>query len=260
MNEEPSYGHLKKTGETVDDILGGRIKIFQKEKGYRFSLDSILLAYFIRLKRNDRVVDLGTGSGIIALILAYRFDLQSVIAVEVQEELVDMARRSISLNGLQSKIDVRQGDVRKVQNFLEPQSFDAVVFNPPYRKLDSGKINPNEEKAIARHEIMGTIADFLSSAKYLLKNTGSVHLIYPARRGAELIYQMRLNSIEPKRICMVHSSSSSCAEFILTEGTKKGGEELTVMPPLFIYDEKGTYSREMEGIFMEISYPVGTAD
>ena len=260
MNEELSYKHLIKAGETVDDILGGRLKILQKEKGYRFSLDSLLLAHFIRLNRNKRVVDLGTGSGIIALILTYRFDLQGVIAMEVQTELVDMAQRSIRLNGLESRIDIRQGNVKDVGNFLDPQSFDVAVFNPPYRKLSSGRINPDEEKAVARHEIMGSIADFLSSAKYLLKDTGSVFLIYPARRGVELFYRMRLNSIEPKRIRMVHSDSSSRAEFILTEGVKSGGEELTVMPPLFIYHEKGTYSREMEEIFREISCPAGTAD
>ncbi|MBN2515071.1 MAG: tRNA1(Val) (adenine(37)-N6)-methyltransferase [Deltaproteobacteria bacterium] len=260
MNEKISYEHLKKTGETVDDILRGRLKILQKEKGYRFSLDSILLAHFIRLKRNNRVVDLGTGSGIIAMILTYRFDLQGVIAVDVQAELVDMARRSIRLNGLESRIDIQQGDVRDVRNFLDPQSFDMAVFNPPYRKLDSGRINPDGERAVARHEIMGSIADFLSSAKYLLKDTGGVFLIYPARRSAELIYQMRLNSIEPKQIRMVHSDSSSRAEFILAEGVKRGGEELTVMPPLFIYHEKGTYSQEMEEIFREISYPAATVD
>jgi tRNA1Val (adenine37-N6)-methyltransferase len=260
MNEELSYEHLIKAGETVDDILGGRLKILQKEKGYRFSLDSLLLAHFIRLKRNNRVVDLGTGSGIIALILTYRFDLHDVIAVEVQAKLVDMAQRSIRLNGLESRVDIRQGDVREVRNFLDPQSFDVAIFNPPYRKLSSGRINLDEEKAVARHEIMGSIADFLSSAKYLLKDTGSVFLIYPARRGVELFYRMRLNSIEPKRIRMVHSDSSSGAEFILTEGVKGGGEELIVMPPLFIYHEKGTYSREMEEIFSEISYPAGTAD
>jgi tRNA1Val (adenine37-N6)-methyltransferase len=260
MNEEISYEHLKKTGETVDDILGGRLKILQKEKGYRFSIDSLLLSHFIRLNRNNRLVDLGTGSGIIALILTYRFDLQGVTAMDVQTELVDMAQRSIRLNGLESRIDIRQGDVRDVRNFFDPQSFDVAVFNPPYRKLSSGRINPDEEKAVARHEIMGSIADFLSSAQYLLKDTGSVFLVYPARRGVELFYRMRLNSIEPKRIRMVHSDSASCAEFILTEGVKKGGEELTVMPPLFIYHEKGIYSREIEEIFREISYPAGTAD
>lgn len=260
MNEKIPYEHLKKTGETVDDILGGRLKILQKEKGYRFSLDSILLAHFIRLKRNCRVVDLGTGSGIIALILTDRFDLQKVIAIELQKGLVDMAKRSIRLNGLETRIDIRQGDVREVRNFLDAQSFDVAVFNPPYRKLRSGRINPDEERAVARHEVMGSISDFLSSAQYLLKDTGVVFLIYPARRGVELFYQMRLNSIEPKRIRMVHSDSSSRAEFILAEGVKKGGEELTVMPPLFIYQEKGVYSREMAEIFREISCPAGTVD
>ena len=252
-NDKILSSQLKREGETVDDLLGGHLKIFQKEKGYRFSVDALLLAHFIPLKRKDRVVDLGTGSGIIPLILAYRFESIRVVGVEIQEELVDMARRSIKLNRLESRIDVYHGDVGKIKDLLDPQSFDVAVFNPPYRKLNSGRVNPYEEKAVARHEIRGSLGDFLISAKYLLKNKGAVYVIYPARRGAELFFRMRDNHIEPKRIQIVHSNSSSSAEFVLVEGIKNGGEELNVMPPLFIYGENGRYSREMEDIFREVA-------
>ena len=244
---------LSRAGETVDDLLGGRLRVFQKEKGYRFSVDSLLLSHFIHLKRNDRVVDLGTGSGIISIVLAYRFKSVKVVGIEIQADLVDMACRSIKLNGLESRIDVRRGDVRKIENILDPQSFDVVVFNPPYRKLNSGRINPHPEKAVARHEIKSSLDDFLRSAKYLLKGTGIAYAIYPARRGAELFFQMRVNKIEPKKVRMVHSNSLSNAEFILVEGMKGGGEELNVMPPLFIYGESEKYSREIINIFEEIS-------
>jgi tRNA1Val (adenine37-N6)-methyltransferase len=251
-NNINSLLQLKKEGETVDDLLGGRLKIFQKEKGYRFSIDSLLLAHFVYLKRNDHVIDLGAGSSIISLILACRFESVKVVGVEIQAQLVDMARRSVKLNRLQSKIEIRQGDVKQINDFFDPQSFNVAVFNPPYRKLNSGRINPHEEKAIARHEIMGSLGNFLSSAKYLLRSLGHVFIIYPATRGAELFRQMRNNDIEPKRIRMVHSNILSSAEFILVEGIKNGGEELNVMPPLFIYGNNEKYTEEMEFILQEI--------
>ncbi len=259
-NNINSLLRLKRGGETVDDLLGGRLRIFQKEKGYRFSIDSLLLAHFVYLKRDDHVIDLGTGSSIISLILAYRFESVKVVGVEIQTQLVDMARRSVKLNGLQSKIEVRQGNVKQIKDFLDPQSFDVAVFNPPYRKLNSGRINPHEEKAIARHEITGSLAEFLTSAKYLLKSLGSTFIVYPATRGAELFSQMRNSAIEPKRIRMVHSNNLSSAEFILVEGVKNGGEELNVMPPLFIYGNNGKYTDEMEIILKEISHPPEICD
>jgi len=259
-NNKNSPIRLKKEGETINDLLGGRLKIFQKEKGYRFSIDSLLLAHFICLKRNDHVIDFGTGSSIISLILACRFESVKVVGVEIQAQLVDMARRSVKLNRLQSKIEIRQGDVKQINDFFDPQSFNVAVFNPPYRRLNSGRINPHEEKAIARHEIMGSLGNFLSSAKYLLRSLGHVFIIYPATRGAELFRQMRNNDIEPKRIRMVHSNSLSSAEFILVEGIKNGGEELNVMPPLFIYGNNGKHTEEMEFILQEISHPPEICD
>ena len=259
-NNKNSLLRLKREGETVDDLLGGRLRIFQKEKGYRFSIDSLLLAHFVYLKRNDHVIDLGTGSSIISLILAYRFESAQIVGVEIQAQLVDMARRSVELNGLRSRVEVCRGNVKQIKDFLDPHSFDVAVFNPPYRKLNSGRINPHEEKAIARHEIMGSLGNFLNSAKYLLRSLGHVFSIYPATRGAELFRQMRNNDIEPKRIRMVHSNSLSSAEFILVEGIKNGGEELNVMPPLFIYGNNGKYTEEMEFILQEISHPPEVCD
>ena len=240
---------LKRDGETIDEFFQGRLKILQKERGYRFSVDALLLADFATLQRGDRLVDLGAGSGIISLILALRFPETSITEVEIQEDLADMASRSVVLNNINDRIRVCAGDVKKIRELFTPQSFDAAVFNPPYRRLNSGKINPDNEKAIARHEIKGTLEDFLASARYLLKESGRAYAIYPAKRVVQIISRMRGNGIEPKRLRVVHSNSMSGGVFILVEGIKGSGEEAEILPPLFIYRDDGRYSDEVQDIF-----------
>lgn len=244
---------LRREEETIDDLLGGRLKILQKKRGYRFSIDSLLLTYFVQLKEDDSVIDLGTGGGVILLVLSHRFQCGKMVGVEIQNELADMARRSVKMNNLESRIEIVSGDIGEVESLFVPQSFNAVVFNPPYRSLNSGRINPDPEKAVARHEIKGTLRDFLLSAKYLAKEAGSVYIIYPAVRMVELLFRMRTCGIEPKRLRMVYSSCFSEGEFLLVEGKKGGGEELKVLPPLFIYQENGGHTEEMEAVFREIS-------
>ena len=240
---------LKRDGETIDEFFQGRLKILQKEKGYRFSVDSLLLADFATLQRGDQLVDLGAGSGIISLILALRFPETTITEVEIQEDLADMAARSVVLNNMGDRIRVCTGDVKKIRELFTAQSFDVAIFNPPYRRLDSGRINPESEKAIARHEIKGTLEDFLVSARYLLKESGRVYAIYPAKRVVQIISRMRGNGIEPKRLRVVHSNSMSGGVFILVEGIKGSGEEAEILPPLFIYRDDGRYSDEVQDIF-----------
>jgi tRNA1Val (adenine37-N6)-methyltransferase len=244
---------LQREGETVDELLGGRIKIFQKEKGYRFSLDVLLIVHFARLKRGDRIVDLGTGSGVIAIIMAMRRESGKVIGVDIQEELVDMAKRSVQLNNLREKVDIRLGDVRNIESLLDENSFDVSIFNPPYRKLKSGRINPDNQKSIARHEIKGSLYDFLRAAAYVLKKSGRAYIVYPATRMVELLSTMRTAGIEPKRMRVVHSHSNSRGEFVLVEGKKGGREELEILPPLVVYGNAAEYTEAMIGIFRELS-------
>ncbi|MDO9516150.1 MAG: tRNA1(Val) (adenine(37)-N6)-methyltransferase [Syntrophales bacterium] len=245
---ESETSGLRHDGETIDEFFSGRLRVLQKEKGYRFSVDSLLLADFVTLRSGARVADLGTGSGIIALILALRFPKASIAEVEIQKDLADMAGRSITLNGLEDRISVSSGDVKNIRKLFGPRSFDAVVFNPPYRRLNSGKINPDSQKAVARHEISGTIDDFLASARYLLKDSGRVYVIYPAARAVQLIARMRRNGIEPKRLRIVHSNGTSGGVFVLAEGVKGAGEELEILAPLFIYRDDGRYSDEVNEI------------
>ena len=239
--------------ETLDTILNGHLRLLQNKKGYRFSLDSILLSHFVSLKPRMRAIDLGCGNGIILLILAKRFPHVNCVGLEIQENLAALARKNSQLNNLSEKVEIFSGDARNIKNIFPAHSFDAVIFNPPYRKLNSGRINPQLEKAIARHEINGSLKDFLMTAKYLLKPAGRIFTIYPAKRLVELVYLFRKSDIEPKIMKLIFSDSSSEAQFILVEGKSGSREELKIEPPLFIYDHDKNYTQEMSGIFNELS-------
>lgn len=240
-------------GETVDAICGGRLRIIQKKRGYRFSLDALLLAHFVALRKGDEVIDLGTGGGVIALILAYRFGCGRVLGIDIQQGLVEMAGRSVALNRLEGQVEIRRGDIRFPDGFCRPQSFSTAVFNPPYRRLRSGRLNPDSEKAVARHETAGSAGDFFAAASYALRPDGQAYAIYPASRMVELLLRMRESRIEPKQLRMVHSRRGGPGVFVLLEGVKGGREELKALPPLFIYGEAGGYTPEMKEIFTDLS-------
>ncbi|MGD0279421.1 MAG: tRNA1(Val) (adenine(37)-N6)-methyltransferase [Smithella sp.] len=240
--------------ETLDTILNGRLQVLQNKKGYRFTLDSILLAHFVFLKPRTRAIDLGCGNGIILLIEAKRFPHVNCVGLEIQETLAALARKNTQLNGLDGSVEIFSGDARDIKNIFPARSFDSVIFNPPYRKLNSGRINPYPEKAIARHEINGSLKDFLTAAKYLLKPAGKVFTIYPAKRLVELVYLFRNSDIEPKRMKLVFSDNFSDAQFVLVEGKCGSREELKIEPPLFIYDQNKNYSKEMTETFNELSW------
>jgi tRNA1Val (adenine37-N6)-methyltransferase len=239
--------------ETVDEILGGRLRIIQKRRGYRFSIDSLLLAHFVRLRQGDDLLDLGTGSGVLALILADRHRCGKALGIEIQEELAAMAARSAAINDLAGRVEIRPGDLRRPETICPPCAFDAVVFNPPYRRLGSGRTNPDPQKAVARHEIEGGATEFIAAAAHALREGGRVYTIYPAMRMVEILCRMRSSKIEPKRIRVVHSRPGGAGVFVLVEGVMRGREELAVLPPLFIYGEGGGYTAEMSAIFGELS-------
>jgi len=239
-------------GETADDILEGRFRVIQKKTGYRFSLDALLLAHFVRMKKGASLLDLGTGSAVIPLLLFHRWGCSRVAGVEIQPELADMAGRTLALNGLPERIGIIEGDIKALEQHIAPHSYDVVTFNPPYRKLRSGRINPLPEKARARHELHGSVGDFIRAAVYAVRPRGRIFLIYPARRLAELISQLRRFQVEPKRLRIVHSRAEMEGEFVLMEGIVGGGEELTVLPPLIIYEESGDYTQAMQEVFSDL--------
>ena len=238
-----------KPGETVEDLLYGRLRIIQKRPGYRFSIDAVLLAAFTHVREGERLADLGTGSGVIPLLLAFRHERLNITGLELDPHAAHMAERSVEMNGLSGRISIMEGDLRSVRALLPPESFGLAVANPPYGRLNSGRINADSGIAAARHEIRGSLDDFLAAASYLLKYKGRLSLIYPARRGADVIAGMRKVNIEPKRLRTVHPREGDGANLILVEGVKGGGVEMEVMRPLYIYDCDGNYTSEVEEMY-----------
>jgi len=238
--------------ETCDTLFGGTIRVVQEKAGYRFSLDAILLAGFARLKGGERVVDLGTGIGIIPLILAQKGEGGGeIVGVEIQEKLAELAQTNVYNNGLEDIIHIYQGDIKEIDDLFPPSSFDVVVTNPPYYRVSSGRINPSSQKAIARHEVMCTIDDVLQAASYLLKEGGRIFIIFPAHRSVTLFDSMQSAMLEPKTLRWVHSRENEDAKFILTEAYKKGGEGVEVLPPFFVYAHDGTYTSEMARLYSD---------
>jgi tRNA1Val (adenine37-N6)-methyltransferase len=236
--------------ETSDTLFGGKIQVLQQKNGYRFSIDAILLAGFVWLRKGDRVIDLGTGVGIIPLILANQGEgSEQIVGVEIQEKLATLAQRNVLINELEDIITICQGDLKELHNTLPPSSFDVLVTNPPYYRVESGRVNPSSQKAIARHEITCTIDDVLQATRYLLREGGRVFVIFPAHRAITLLDSLRRASLEPKRIRWVYSREGEEATFILTEAHKGGGEGVEILPPFYIYSDHGSYTQEMETLY-----------
>ncbi len=239
--------------ETLGHLLSGNIKILQKKRGYRFSVDSILLAHFVRLKEGQKIVDLGTGSGIIPIILATKMESTEIWGVEIQQDLAEMAKRNIEINHLQRRVHIVKGDARKLADRMKSEEFDIVLTNPPYRKIRSGRLNLQREKAIARHEIRGSLPDMAKVAFRLLRPKGSFYLVYPAGRLVDLITFLRESRLEPKELRLVHPNGEKGAKLILLEAIKGGAPALKIQPPLFIHDSNGQYSEEMRSIYSSVT-------
>jgi len=236
--------------ETLDTLFEGRLKILQKKSGYRFSIDALLLAHFTELRPKDRVLDLGTGCGIIPLILIFHHKAERVIGVEIQPSLADLARRNTALNHLSSHIEIWEKDLKTLKRESLRGTFDVVLSNPPYRQVGSGRINPWLEKALARHEIKATLNDILQAAHHLLKEKGRLNMIYPASRAADLIQEMRKSHLEPKRLQFIHSHQKDEARLMLVEAIKEGRAQIKVLPPRFLYDSAGGYTSEAQELFV----------
>jgi len=235
--------------ETLDTMFQGRLKVIQKKRGYRFSLDAVILGRLAPVSAGDRVIDLGTGCGIIPLILAVTTSAKEIVGVELQEELAELAIRNVKLNGLTEKITIVKEDLKNLYSFYPAGSFDFIVSNPPFRKQQTGRISPQEQKSLARYEIAVSLAEMLKVASYLLRTQGKIFLIYPAFRLVDLFYEMRKEGIEPKTLQCVHSRVDTPAKMVLVEGMKGGGEELKVKEPLVIYDHEGEYTLALQEIY-----------
>lgn len=234
--------------ETVDTVFNGKVTIIQKRTGYRFSIDALLLAHFATVKNTRRIVDLGSGSGVVGLILAELAPKVEILGVELQEQMVERARRSAALNGFDGRVTMMQGDVRAIATLMARESCDGAVANPPYRAASSGRINPDAEKRLARHEIVADIGDFVRAAAHAVRPGGALAVVYPARRLIDLLETMRRERFEPKRLRLVHSFAGAEASLALAEGVKDGRAELKVLPPLTIYNAGSEYTTEISAL------------
>jgi len=234
---------------TTDTFFNGRIQVKQNQAGYRFSIDAVLLADQAAPRSGDRVIDLGTGCGIISLIMAYCNPDITVYAVEVQEELTQLAISNVKNNSLQDCITVLGADMKTMKPDMTAGPVDLVVCNPPYRRPGAGRINPDNQRAVARHELKANLQDVIVTARRMLKTAGRFVTIYTAERTADILCQMRIDSIEPKYFRTIHSNPGSEAKLILVEGIKGGNPGLKIAPPLIVYDQNGDYTDEVQQMF-----------
>lgn len=233
-----------------DTLFNGQLLCRQPRQGYRFSVDPVLLAHFINPKPGSRILDLGSGCGVIALILAYRRPEVELVALELQPSLAELIRVNVATNSLQARLRVVEGDLCNLSELLPAGAFDWVVCNPPYGKLATGRANPSEEQAVARHEVKADLAAVVAAVSYALRTKGRAAFVYPAKRGAALLTALKNRGLEPKRLQVVHSWPGGEGKLLLVEVVKGGGEELTVLPPFYIYrDPAGGYSPEMAACY-----------
>lgn len=235
--------------ETLDELSGYDLRIIQPRHGYRFSVDPLLLADFAGVKKAERVADLGTGCGIMPLLLARREASAVITGVEFQPAMARIAQRNVVANGLAGSIDIMADDVVSLKSRFPVSTFDLVVSNPPYRRPGTGKVSPREGRDGARHETSATLADFLSAAKYLVKESGRICFIYHTCRLAELMAQAALQKLAPLRLRMVHGHCAAPARMFLVELMKGRTGELRVEPPLMVRDRTGGYSEEKLRIY-----------
>lgn len=231
---------------TCDTFLNGRLTVCQYKSGYRFSIDSILLSGFVRVKKGHRIVDLGCGCGIIAMILAYRNPASRIVGIELQPRLADLARQNVTNNHLNERIKILTVDLKKLDQQRIDGLADAVVCNPPFGRPSSGRINPDTERALARHEIAMTIESAIIAARRVLRRRGRLSVVFPAGRMAELFAYMQRQGIEPKRLQAVQSYFREPFERVLVEGVVGAKSGMIIEPPLVIYQSEGRYSNEVQ--------------
>lgn len=236
-------------GETLENLDLEGLYIIQKEKGFRFGVDAVLLSDFAKVKRRDSVLDLCTGTGIVPILLAGKTESSSILGLEIQEEFAEMAKRSIQMNKIVDRVKIITGDLCDEALLRSLPRVSVVTVNPPYKKTMSGILNEKDALTIARHEVALNLEDVIRAARICLKDNGRFYMIHRPERLADILVLMRKHRIEPKSIRMVYPSQTKPPTMVLVEGLRDGGHYLKVLPPLFVYDEHGEYSEEIRKIY-----------
>ena len=235
---------LVKENERVDDLQNGYY-IIQDPRKFCFGMDAVLLSGFARVKKGEKVLDMGTGTGIIPVLLASKTVGEHFTGLEIQEECAEMAARSVKYNNLEDRVSIRQGDIKEAVSIFGAASFHVVTCNPPYMIRQHGLTNPHSAKAIARHELLCTLEDVVREASRCLKMRGRFYMVHRPQRLVEIFEVMTRHHLEPKRIRMVYPHENKDANMVLIEAVKGGKALLKVEPPLVVYKEDGTYTQEL---------------
>ena len=243
---------ILKLDERIDDLQYNGLKIIQHPQAFRFGMDAVLLADFVRLKPRERVADMGTGTGILPLLLSQKQESCTFSAFEIQPEIADMASRSVKLNGLESRITVFAADMREAWKHVGREKMHAVVCNPPYGKRGSALTNDTEGVMVARHETDCTIENIAEACSAVLRNSGRLSIVFPAQRMLELCDALRKARLEPKKIRMVCSHADKAPYLVMVEAMKNARPQLLWMPPLIVYHADGTPTDEIKRIYHQL--------
>jgi tRNA1(Val) A37 N6-methylase TrmN6 len=246
--------NLEKHNVTEDSLFDGDLILFQNKSGYRFSIDSVLIAHFLKLHIGDRILDMGTGCGVIALILLYRWAslVEEVSGIELQASLAKLAQANYHSNNFSNHGKIIEKDIKNILDAVAPESYDKVICNPPFYSCSSGRMSANKEANMARHHVLASLLDFLKASASVVKNRGDVFFIYPAESIAECIIFAQKVRLELKRIRFVYGypHKINMSRLVLLQFKINGAAGSEVLPPLYIYHEKnGSFSKEMQRFY-----------
>lgn len=235
--------------ERVDDLHRNGYMLIQDPKRFCFGVDAVLLSGFATAKKGDKVLDLGTGTGVIPILMSAKTNAEHFSALEIQPESAEMAKRSVMLNDLQDKIDIIEGDIKKAAEIFKPSSFDVITTNPPYMNFEGGLKNSYDPKTIARHEVLCSLDDVAYAAQRLLKFGGKFFMVHRPHRLTDIMCVLREHKLEPKRIRFVQPYADREPNMVLVEAVRSGKPMIKVMPTLVIYNSDGTYTQETLDIY-----------
>ena len=235
--------------ERIDDLQRNGYRIIQKKKGFCFGMDAVLLSGFAQVKEGEVAVDLGTGTGIIPILLEAKTNGKHFTGLEIQEEVAEMAGRSVRLNQLEDRVDIVRGDIKEASRLFGKASFDVVTSNPPYMNDNHGLKNPDQPKAFARHEVFCTLDDVCREASLLLKSGGRFYMVHRPHRLVEIITALKTYKLEPKRMKLVHPFADKEANMVLIEAVRGGKSMMKVEAPIIVYKEPGVYTQEIYDVY-----------
>ena len=242
-----------KENERIDDLEFKDLKIIQNKNNFCFGMDSVLLSDFAKeIKKESKIIDLGTGIGILPILLCGKTENTKIVGIEIQEDVAETASRSVVLNNLQSRIKIICDNIKNLKEKYDMGSFDAVVTNPPYKKQGTGKINENDNKLISRHEITANLEDFILISSYLLKDQGSLYMVHRPERLVDILVILRNYKLEPKVLKLVYPQQEKEPNLILIKAVKNARPFLKIEKPLYVYDKKGNYTEEILKIYNKI--------